>query len=183
MVRGFDFKASKRRVFTRPSPRGSLLYPGNVGGLHWGGMTMTKRIAIIAPTNNLAAVVRLVPRAEFEGQRRSDRLGLEWAPQSGTPYGMSRQFLLSPAGAPCNAPPWGLLSAVDAQTGQLKWQIPLGEFNSFKGGPNLGGPISTAGGLTFIGAAFETDTSGRLTPAPGRSSGKASFRQVPAQLR
>jgi quinoprotein glucose dehydrogenase len=143
-------------VFTPPSTQGSLLLPGNVGGLHWGGMTHDRKNGlVIAPANNLAAVVKLVPRAEFDGQRKSDRLGLEWAPQSGTPYGMARRILLSPAGAPCNAPPWGTLTAIDANTGALKWQVPLGEFAGVPGGPNLGGPISTAGGLTFIGAAFD----------------------------
>jgi quinoprotein glucose dehydrogenase len=110
---------------------------------------------IIAPANNLAAVARLIPRAKFEGERRCDRLGLEWAPQAGTPYGMARQILLSPAGAPCNAPPWGTLSAIDANTGEQRWQSPLGEFAGFAGAPNLGGPISTAGGVTFIGATFD----------------------------
>jgi quinoprotein glucose dehydrogenase len=113
------------------------------------------RKIIIAPSNNLAAVVRLIPRAEFDGARRSDRLGLEWAPQLGTPYGVARQILLSPAGTPCNAPPWGTLTAIDTSTGEQKWQVPLGEFGGFPGSPNLGGPISTTTGLTFIGATFD----------------------------
>jgi quinoprotein glucose dehydrogenase len=143
-------------IFTPPSTRGSVLYPGNVGGLNWGGMTWdaTNRL-IIAPANSLAATVKLIPRAEFDGQRRSDRLGLEWAPQTGTPYGMARQILLSPAGAPCNAPPWGTLTAIDSDTGVQKWQVPLGEFGGVAGGPSLGGPISTVTGLTFIGATFD----------------------------
>jgi quinoprotein glucose dehydrogenase len=68
---------------------------------------------------------------------------------------MARQILLSPAGIPCNAPPWGTLSAINTDTGELAWQVPLGEFGPFKGSPNLGGPISTATGLVFIGAAFD----------------------------
>lgn len=149
-------KLRSEGIFTPPSVRGSLLYPGNVGGLHWGGMTYDPaNHLIIAPANNLAAVVRLVPRTDFEGQRKSDRFGLEWAAQEGTPYGMSRQILLSPAGTPCNAPPWGTLSAINTDTGELKWQVPLGEFGNIKGSPNLGGPISTAAGLTFIGATFD----------------------------
>ncbi|HYP14005.1 MAG TPA: PQQ-binding-like beta-propeller repeat protein, partial [Bryobacteraceae bacterium] len=51
--------------------------------------------------------------------------------------------------------PWGLLSAVDTETGKLKWQVPLGELGGVKGAPNLGGPISTVTGLTFIGASFD----------------------------
>jgi quinoprotein glucose dehydrogenase len=143
-------------IFTPASTRATVVYPGNVGGLHWGGFTWDKsNRLLVAPANNLAAFVRLVPRADFEGGRKSDRLGLEWAPQSGTPYGMARQILLSPAGIPCNAPPWGTLSAINTDTGELAWQVPLGEFGPFKGSPNLGGPISTATGLVFIGAAFD----------------------------
>jgi quinoprotein glucose dehydrogenase len=145
-------------VFTPPSPRGTLQLPGNIGGMHWGGMTFdASNSLLIVPTNNIAAIVRLIPREEFEGQRKSDRLGLEFAPQSGTPYGMARQILLSPAGTPCNAPPWGMLTAIDTNTGEHRWQVPLGEFGGIpgSGSPNLGGPISTAGGLTFIGATFD----------------------------
>ncbi|HYZ82908.1 MAG TPA: pyrroloquinoline quinone-dependent dehydrogenase [Bryobacteraceae bacterium] len=149
-------KLRNEGIFTPPSPRGSLLIPGNVGGLHWGGVTWDKgNKLIIAPANNLAAIARLIPRSDFEGQRTSDRLGLEWAPQSGTPYGMARQILRSPVGAPCNAPPWGTLTAIDSDTGEQKWQVPLGEFAGTPGSPNLGGPISTAGNLTFIGASFD----------------------------
>ncbi|MBC7928913.1 MAG: pyrroloquinoline quinone-dependent dehydrogenase [Bryobacteraceae bacterium] len=169
-------------LFTPPSVKGTLVFPGNVGGLHWGGMTYdNRRNVIIAPSNNLAAVVRLIPRAEFEGARRTDRIGLEWAPQLGTPYGLARQILLSPSGTPCNAPPWGTLTAIDTNTGGQKWQVALGEFGGFPGSPNLGGPISTTTGLTFIGAtfdgyfrAFETDTGRELwktkLPASARST-------------
>jgi quinoprotein glucose dehydrogenase len=169
-------------IFTPPSTKGTVLFPGNIGGLHWGGMTYDPtRNLIIAPANNVAAVVRLIARAEFDGARRSDRLGLEWAPQLGTPFGMARQLLLSPVGTPCNAPPWGTLTAIDTNTGRQKWQVPLGEFGGFPGSPNLGGPISTATGLTFIGAtfdgyfrAFETDTGRELwkskLPASARST-------------
>jgi glucose dehydrogenase len=68
---------------------------------------------------------------------------------------MARQILLSPSGTPCNAPPWGTLSAIDTNTGEQKWQVTLGEFGGFPGSPNLGGPISTVTGLTFIGGTFD----------------------------
>ncbi len=144
-------------VFTPPSVRGTLAVPGNIGGLHWGGVAFDpKQALIIAPANNIAAYVRLVPREQFAEQRRADKFGLEFAPQANTPYGMARQFLLSPAGLPCNAPPWGTLSAVDTNTGALRWQVPLGEMaGPGSGAINLGGPITTASGLTFIGATLD----------------------------
>jgi quinoprotein glucose dehydrogenase len=69
------------------------------------------------------------------------------------------------------APPWGTLSAIDLNSGEYRWRIPLG-------GEQYGGPIVTAGGLLFIAAtqdakfhAFDKRT-GRLLweatlPAPG----------------
>ena len=69
-----------------------------------------------------------------------------------------RKFL-DPEGYPAVAPPWGTLSAINLNTGEFAWQIPLGEYPelaakglSNTGTENYGGPIVTAGGLLFIGA-------------------------------
>jgi quinoprotein glucose dehydrogenase len=63
-------------------------------------------------------------------------------------------------GYPVSTPPWGTLTAVDLNTGQHKWQIPLGEYKELttKGVPptgtdNYGGPLVTASGLIFIAAS------------------------------
>ena len=62
----------------------------------------------------------------------------------------------------CQQPPWGELTAVNANTGEIVWQVPLGEFDELTakgvpktGAPNLGGSIATAGGLVFIGATTD----------------------------
>ena len=64
-----------------------------------------------------------------------------------------------PDGYPAVAPPWGTLNAIDLNTGDYAWQIPLGEYPELveqgignTGTENYGGPIATAGGLIFIGA-------------------------------
>jgi glucose dehydrogenase len=69
-----------------------------------------------------------------------------------------RRFL-DPDGYPAVKPPWGTLNAVDLNTGQYVWRVPLGEFPelakqglSDTGSENYGGPIVTGGGLVFIGA-------------------------------
>jgi quinoprotein glucose dehydrogenase len=63
-------------------------------------------------------------------------------------------------GYPCNQPPWGELAAVDTKTGDIAWRVPLGSYEELEakgfkntGATNLGGGISTAGGLVFIGAS------------------------------
>lgn len=172
-------------MFTPPSERGSLVTPGNIGGLHWGGAAYDPQHALlVAPSNNLPSIVRLIPREEFAAARKASKPGQEFTAQSGTPFGMVREFLLSPDGQPCHMPPYGLLSAIDLDSGELRWQKPLG---SMPGAPtgtgaiNLGGPIITAGGLTFIGAtvdgyfrAFETATGKELwafkLPASARAT-------------
>src|SRR5437762_4138354 len=83
---------------------------------------------------------------------------------------------VGPDGFPCNAPPWGLLTAVNANTGDVAWRVPLGSYRELEekgikgtGAPNLGGPIVTASGLLFIGAtndrrfrAFDSKTGQEL---------------------
>ncbi len=147
-------------IFTPPSLRGSLVVPGNIGGLHWGGVAFAPEPGLlIAPTNRLAAVVRLVPQAEVDAYRK-DHPTYETTRQRGAPYAMSRTFLLAPSGLPCNAPPFGTLTAVDAATGKTRWEVPLGKLPvpgalPEWGSINLGGPLATAGGLVFIGAALD----------------------------
>jgi quinoprotein glucose dehydrogenase len=62
-------------------------------------------------------------------------------------------------GYPALAPPWGTLNAIDLNTGEYVWKIPLGEYPELAaqgmkntGTENYGGPLVTAGGLLFIGA-------------------------------
>src|SRR5690606_12002904 len=69
-----------------------------------------------------------------------------------------KKFLDS-EGVAAISPPWGLFSAVDLNTGELKWQIPFGNVEKYStpGGPptgieNYGGPIVTAGGVLIITA-------------------------------
>lgn len=178
-------------IFTPPSVEGSIIFPGNIGGMAWGGAAWDPgRGYLIVPTNRVAAVIQLIPRDRFQyEQERKDRLGVEFAPQHGTPFGMAREFLLSPERCPCNPPPWGALSAVDTATGKIAWEVPLGVIPWLAGYPdaakwgslNLGGPITTAGGLVFIGAtldpylrAFDTASGKELwkgtLPASARST-------------
>ncbi|MDB6089230.1 MAG: hypothetical protein JWN85_2014 [Gammaproteobacteria bacterium] len=154
-------------IFTPPDTRGTLLSPGYIGGVDWGGVVFDEqRQRVIAAVNHLPTVVTLVPQADLEQQQRSgDYPNSEFASQAGTPYGMRREPLLSPWGLPCTAPPWGTLVSVDLRRNRIVWQVPLGSTDGVGpwfaparnfGMPNMGGPIGTAGDLVFVGAAMDS---------------------------
>ncbi len=63
---------------------------------------------------------------------------------------------------PAIKPPWGTLNAIDLNTGEYVWQVPLGEYPELRkkgiaptGTENHGGPLVTAGGLLFIAATYD----------------------------
>jgi quinoprotein glucose dehydrogenase len=99
-----------------------------------------------------------------------------------------RKFL-DPDGYPAIAPPWGTLNAIDLNTGEYAWKIPLGEYPELAaqgltqtGSENYGGPVVTAGGLVFIAAtnfdrkvrAFDKTTGALLWQATLPFSGSAT---------
>lgn len=184
-------------IFTPPETRGTLVMPSNIGGAHWGGLAWDpeRRTAVI-PVNRVAAEVQLIPRDSVdlqEARAESDRLnlGYEYNVMRGTPYIMRRRILLSPSGTPCTPPPFGTLVAVDLDSGEHLWEVPLGSFEGTVppgtelppewGSVSLGGPIATAGGVVFIGAAldrvlkaYDIETGRQLWSGPLPASGKAT---------
>jgi quinoprotein glucose dehydrogenase len=152
-------------IFTPPSLEGSLHYPSSAGGANWGSLSIDPLSGVMyVNTMRVPSIVTLVPRDEYERLDKSD-FGYpnELYPMHGTPYAVKRAPLLSPLGAPCNAPPWGVLTAVDLATGEILWESVLGSTRDQApfpmwlefGSPNLGGSIVTAGGLVFIGATTD----------------------------
>jgi quinoprotein glucose dehydrogenase len=176
-------------IFTPPSLQGSLVVPGNVGGLNWSGYAYDpKRNVLVANVNNLPAKVRLVPRAEFIDRKHRTEPG-EYTEQEGCPYGLFRNFLQADSNLPCCPPPWGMLTAVDLAEGKIRWQIPLGDMATLAknhpvvppGAISLGGPIITATGLIFIAGtidpfirAFDIETGKELWKAQMPASGAAT---------
>jgi quinoprotein glucose dehydrogenase len=126
------------------------------------------------PTLSTVEVAKLVEYMKTGEDRGADH-------SSPSPVSLKYRFtgyhkFLDPDGYPAIAPPWGTLTAINLDTGEHAWQVPLGEYPKLAaqglrdtGSENYGGPVVTAGGLVFIGAtsfdkkirAFDK-TTGRL---------------------
>jgi quinoprotein glucose dehydrogenase len=153
-------------IYTPPSLEGSLLYPATTGGVSWAGVAVDpERKLLVVNTNDIASeVTRLVPRAEFDAHRPDQYTPFK-SPQDGTPFGLVKEVILSPLGIPCNPPPWGRLTAVDLEAGEILWERPFGTvrdlvpmpFDIGVGVPSYGAPLVTRSGLIFIGAAVGRD--------------------------
>src|SRR6267143_5941651 len=174
-------------IFTPPSLPGTVVVPGNVGGVNWGsGAYDPKSHLMIVNTNRLVAWVKLIPRDKFDeetNKNQDNRIYGEFAEQHPSAYGLYRTFLFSPSGSPCNAPPWGTTAAVDLFTGKKAWDVPLGTLipGNETGSINLGGPIVTAGGLVFTAAtmdaylrALDSETGKELWKYPLPAGGQAT---------
>lgn len=96
----------------------------------------------------------------FLRQGEDKELSAKTPPLAASKYHLTgyKRFL-DPDGYPAVVPPWGTLNAINLNTGEYLWKIPLGEYPELAaqgikntGTENYGGPIVTAGGLLFIGA-------------------------------
>lgn len=110
--------------------------------------------------DQLSALVSYV----VSGGEKSPSAKAEVASAGPPPPAMKYHFtgylrFYDPDGYPAVAPPWGTLNAINLNTGEYAWKIPLGEYPDLAakgmkntGTENYGGPLVTAGGLLFIGA-------------------------------
>lgn len=175
-------------LYTPPSEQGTIMFPAHTGASNWGSVAIDpSRGLMIANYTRIASVLTLVPREEADRRMAAGRAPVYPVPDSR--YAYDQRLLMSPFGAPCNAPPWGGLRAIDLASGDTVWDIPLGTtrdqapfplwFNL--GVPNQGGALVTAGGLVFIGAtsdnylrAFDTTSGEELwrhrLPAGGQAT-------------
>jgi quinoprotein glucose dehydrogenase len=145
-------------IFTPPSQQGTIIWPGNLGGINWSGVSVDERRGLlIAPTNRLAMIVRLFPRDSLHAVYTAHP-NVEYGRQTGTAYAMSRDDLRI-----CTPPPWGALTALDLNAGRVKWQVPLGTLPPLENVPGsrqwgsfaLGGALLTSSGLAFIAGTFD----------------------------
>ncbi|HWK64314.1 MAG TPA: glucose/quinate/shikimate family membrane-bound PQQ-dependent dehydrogenase [Rhizobiaceae bacterium] len=150
--------------YTPPSLQGTLVYPGNFGVFNWGGVAVdpVRQVMFGMPTY-LAFTSKLVPRDQVPppGEKRASEQGLNL--NEGAPFAVVMGPFLSPLGIPCQAPPWGFVAGADLRTGEIAYKRRNGTVRDmtplplpFKVGvPGIGGPMITAGGVVFLGAAVD----------------------------
>jgi len=140
-----------------------VIFPSEIGGANWGGGSFNPKLGyLFINVNDLGQLngvkdpasgpVDLVtlPGSNLPGSRTGPYA-------NGGPSGRFRDNVSSHMF--CNQPPWGELVAVNVNTGDIVWRVPLGITDSLPpekqntGRPSQGGSIATASGLVFIGAA------------------------------
>ena len=169
-------------------PRSTIQLPGGTGGVNWGGAAADPTTGLVYVNAQDTSLVGWVEKVEGEkpysfdatSAPEYDRASVDGkgpfftfsAPLSGEYDERGRPVGTS---APCYKPPWARLTAVNANTGEIAWAVPLGMFEELPEGRQVlgnsgsAGPSVTAGGLVFVGAtndkrlrAFDADTGEQL---------------------
>jgi len=131
-------------IYTPPSTQGTIVLPGFHGGANWGGASFDPATGrLYVNSGEIPWILTMVQ-----------------TPEHFYPFDHEGYIRLQdPDGYPAIAPPWGRLSAIDLNRGEILWQIPLGEYPELTarglpptGTEQIGGSIVTAGGLVFVGA-------------------------------
>ncbi|MDZ5602813.1 glucose/quinate/shikimate family membrane-bound PQQ-dependent dehydrogenase [Pseudomonas sp. RP23018S] len=162
-----DFKGMRYDgLYTAPGTDRSLSFPGSLGGMNWGSLSTDPVHGFIFVNDmRLGLWIQMIPsqnKAATASGGESLNTGMGAVPLKGTPYAVNKNRFLSVAGIPCQAPPFGTLTAIDMKTRQVAWQVPVGTVEDTGplgirmhlpikiGLPTLGGTLSTQGGLVFI---------------------------------
>jgi quinoprotein glucose dehydrogenase len=139
----------------------SVTFPSTIGGGNWGGVSFNPELGyVFANVMNLGQVGVMEKRVD--PQTGAVSYARVRPPPFNEVSGHSRFW--NPANRwPCSPPPWGELIAVNVNTGDIAWKVPLGTVDELAaqgmpntGALNLGGSIATAGGLVFIAATNDS---------------------------
>lgn len=189
--------------YTPPSLEGSIQYPGFAGGVNWGTFSVdAKNNYLIVSSNKLPTKSKLITPEEAKalgmkpagaGVKSSPEAVRAGVPQFGARYAVLNGTLMSPIQVPCLEPPMGELTAIDLKTKKVVWKRPIGTADRMGpmglkshlpltfGLPSVGGSLTTAGGVTFIGStpdkriqAYDTKTGKLLWRADLPANGNAN---------
>lgn len=143
-------------------PHSTILFPGSVGGTNWGGVAADPKLGyVFVNTLDEASIGWIEKKAGGVPYDRNSILGPTsrfWSSEGNPRTGNIFLKTGGESAMPCQKPPWGRLIAVNANTGDFAWQVPLGVTDQLPEGKrntgrlSFGGPITTAGGLVFIAA-------------------------------
>jgi quinoprotein glucose dehydrogenase len=164
--------------YTPYGTKPTVVFPGTLGGATWSGVSSNPALGYVyVNTNEVGAV----------GQMVKDAPGSPTAYRRTSPHGAYARFWDDNLW-PCQKPPWGLLTAININSGDIAWRVPLGIIEELEakgvrntGAPNIGGSIATAGGLVFVAAtndsrfrAFDARTGRELWSTKLDASGYAT---------
>ena len=138
-----------------------LQFPGNHGGVNWGGTSFNPELGyLFVNTNEMGQLSGLKDRdPNARGPAQANGVGNRVDPNG--PYegfAGGGRFKDRASNMMCQQPPWGQLTAVNVNTGEFAWRVPLGVTDTLPpdkqktGRPGNGGTIATASGLVFVGA-------------------------------
>lgn len=142
-------------------PKSTIQFPGN-GGTNWGGPAGDPTTGYIYAFTQDASLVGWIEKKKSVGNYGNGTAGSTQPYDRASVTGPGPYAGFTATGMPCQKPPWGRLTAVNANTGEFAWQITLGVSDNLPAGKqNTGrggsaGPIVTAGGLVFIGATSDS---------------------------
>lgn len=126
--------------------RDVVVFPGAVGGGNWNGITFNAPLGLL--------ITNVMNAGQWGHIEQTGTNFRKVTPEGGRFWEARTRYT-------CAKPPWGELVAVNANTGDIAWHVPLGIFEELEargiktGTPSLGGAISTAGNLVFIGATID----------------------------
>lgn len=159
-------------------PVSDVIFPGPIGGANWGGTASDPKLGYVYVfTNEYGSIgwIQKEPETSKVPYQQASILGNPFNSKFWAVKKDANGLTLGAQSWPCQRPPWGRLTAVNAATGEFAWQIRLGVTDELPEGKRntgrigFGGPIVTAGGLLFIGAtndkrfrAFDSKTGKQL---------------------
>lgn len=128
---------------------GTLIRRAHSGSWRPGPVTLTLTAALMLAAISISHHVMPPEPAQLA------HFGYELSEQRKSPYLVERNIIVDADGLPCTSPPWGATTALNLNTGHKLWEVPLGSRvpGQQTGIVNFGGPLVTASGLVFTGAA------------------------------